>query len=184
MWVWFGLGATGIRVGTANAWGTQSVSGLQPSGTTSVVSTNGATFYITGVQLEVGTVATSFDFRSIGQELYLCQRYYWPFIFGDNLGQTPGPVGFGETTTTFIAPLQYPQTMRATPTISTTNLAADFRARYGGSSIPCSLVPSGVNVNTMACWLLGTVASGITVSNLYTLSGNASNVKLSFSSEL
>ena len=43
---------------------------------TSVVGTNGATFYITGVQLEVGSSATSFDYRPYGTELMLCQRYY------------------------------------------------------------------------------------------------------------
>ena len=46
------------------------------SGTTNLISTNGATFDITGIQLEVGTQATSFDFRDYGSELILCQRYY------------------------------------------------------------------------------------------------------------
>jgi hypothetical protein len=76
MIAWFGLGATGTRVGTAGAWGTQSGAGLQPSGAVSVVGTNGATFYITGVQLEKGSTATSFDYRPYGTELALCQRYY------------------------------------------------------------------------------------------------------------
>lgn len=46
------------------------------TGATNLISTNGATLDITGVQLEVGTVATSFDYRSYGTELALCQRYY------------------------------------------------------------------------------------------------------------
>jgi hypothetical protein len=41
-----------------------------------VVGTNGATFYITGVQLEVGPVATQFEYRQYQTELALCQRYY------------------------------------------------------------------------------------------------------------
>jgi len=45
------------------------------TGATSVVGTNGATFYITGVQLEKGSTATSFDYRPYGTELVLCQRY-------------------------------------------------------------------------------------------------------------
>ena len=76
MRVIFGLGAgSTYGGGTANAW-TGSTFVMAPTGSTSVVGTNGATFYITGVQLEKGSTATSFDYRSYGQELQLCQRYY------------------------------------------------------------------------------------------------------------
>ena len=55
---------------------------LSATGATSVVGTNGATFYITGVQLEKGSTATSFDYRPYGTELALCQRYYEQFVVG------------------------------------------------------------------------------------------------------
>ena len=72
--VCFGLGTGSTRSGTAGAW----ASAWYPSvtGATSVVGTNGATFYITGVQLEKGSTATSFDYRPYGTELQLCQRYF------------------------------------------------------------------------------------------------------------
>jgi len=70
----FSLGCGTTYSGTAGAWTGTNV--WQPTGSTSVVGTSGATFYITGVQLEKGSVATPFEFRSIGQELALCQRYY------------------------------------------------------------------------------------------------------------
>ena len=70
----FGLGAGSTYSGTAGAWGTANV--VTTTGATSVVGTNGATFYITGVQLEKGSTATSFDYRPYGTELNLCQRYY------------------------------------------------------------------------------------------------------------
>jgi len=54
---------------------------------TSVVGTNGATFYITGVQLEKGSTATSFDYRPYGTELALCQRYFCKTF---PLGTAPG----------------------------------------------------------------------------------------------
>jgi len=66
----FGLGSGSTYTGTAGAWGTANAT--QPTGSTSVVGTNGATFYITGVQLEVGSTATSFDYRPYGTELALC----------------------------------------------------------------------------------------------------------------
>jgi hypothetical protein len=74
VYVKFSLGAGSTYSGTAGSWsGTNYYSA---TGATSVVGTNGATFYITGVQLEVGVTATSFDYRPYGQELALCQRYF------------------------------------------------------------------------------------------------------------
>jgi hypothetical protein len=74
MFVWIGLGSGSTYSGTAGSW---SANGYRTAtGAVSVVGTSGATFYITGVQLEVGTQATSFDFRDYGRELSLCQRYY------------------------------------------------------------------------------------------------------------
>ena len=75
MQVRFGLGAGSTYTGTAGAWG--ATNAIQPTGSTSVVGTANATFYITGVQLEKGSTATSFDYRPYGTELALCQRYFW-----------------------------------------------------------------------------------------------------------
>jgi len=61
---------------TLNAWGAFSTSTRTPDSTSTWYTTNDATFEITGVQLEVGSVATDFEHRSIGQELHLCKRYY------------------------------------------------------------------------------------------------------------
>jgi hypothetical protein len=72
LWINLGTGSTGS--GTAGAWA--SATYWAPTGATSVVGTNGATFYITGVQLEKGSTATSFDYRPYGTELQLAQRYY------------------------------------------------------------------------------------------------------------
>ena len=70
----FSLAAGPSVVGTASTWA--SANYVSATGATSVVGTNGATFYITGVQLEKGSTATSFDYRPYGTELALCQRYY------------------------------------------------------------------------------------------------------------
>jgi len=72
--VQFGLGAGSTFSATAGAWNSSTT--FSATGATSVVGTNGATFYITGVQLEKGSTATSFDYRPYGTELQLCQRYY------------------------------------------------------------------------------------------------------------
>jgi len=69
-----GLGVGSSFQGTANTWQTSAGGLFAPTGATSVVGTNGATFYITGVQLEAGSVATPFERRDYGRELIMCQR--------------------------------------------------------------------------------------------------------------
>ena len=70
----FGLGVGSTYSGTAGAWAGTLYQGA--TGATSVVGTSGATFYITGVQLEVGETATPFEHLQYGQQLALCKRYY------------------------------------------------------------------------------------------------------------
>jgi hypothetical protein len=74
--LWFGLGVGSTLSGTAGSWSANTF--LSATGATSVVGTNGATWYLTGVQLEVGTQATTFTTAggSYGAELALCQRYF------------------------------------------------------------------------------------------------------------
>jgi len=68
------LGSGSTYSGTAGSWSGSTYTSA--TGATSVVGTNGATFYITGVQLEAGTTASPFEYRQYGTELALCQRYY------------------------------------------------------------------------------------------------------------
>ena len=74
MTIFFGLGVGSTFSGTAGSWSANNY--VSATGATSVVGTNGATFYITGVQLEVGTNATGYEYRQYTTELQLCQRYY------------------------------------------------------------------------------------------------------------
>ena len=115
----FGLGCGSSVSGTAGSWsGTSNI--FSPTGATSVVGTNGATFYITGVQLEKGSVATPFEFRSIGQELGLAQRYC--YVTNGSVSVT-GPVVVTNTTTSqrFV----FPVPLRASPT-ATINTAGSY----------------------------------------------------------
>jgi hypothetical protein len=70
----WGLGVGSTLSGAAGSWSSNNY--ISATGATNIAATNGATFYITGVQLEVGSIATGYEYRQYGQELALCQRYY------------------------------------------------------------------------------------------------------------
>jgi hypothetical protein len=98
---------------------------------------------IADVQLEVGKVATPFEYRSYGQELALCQRYYYRL--------TPGAVGrlfsngFSETTTVFNSLIFFPVTMRTEPTSLEQSGTASHYEIYNGSNTNLSTVPTFFN---------------------------------------
>jgi hypothetical protein len=114
----FGLGQGSNYSGTANAWVTGNKNNV--TGATSVVGTNGATFYITGVQLEKGSTATSFDYRPYGTELALCQRYYFR---NTPSSYTAFMAGFMDSTTSAFVRCDLPTTMRASPTFTQSGCA-------------------------------------------------------------
>jgi len=103
----FSLGVGSSNQGTAGAWTSSSV--FSPTGCVNLVGTSGATLYITGVQLEVGTQATSFDFRDYGRELILCQRYYQASSYGTTT--YPSSTGYARAYASF------PVIMRTAPTM-------------------------------------------------------------------
>jgi hypothetical protein len=117
---WLTDNSAGIRLfwdlGSGSSWdqapNTWSATNTwKSSSQASWISTNGATFYITGVQLEAGTVATPFERRSYGQELSLCQRYF--YRMAENTHGFTYPAA-----SVTIAELFYKASMRSLPTIS------------------------------------------------------------------
>jgi hypothetical protein len=113
----FSLGTGTTYSGTAGAWAVGNF--VSVTGATSVVGTNGATFYITGVQLEVGSSATGFDYRDFTSELSMCQRYYQQ-IGGNSFNGNPlypiigNGFAFNTSQVDIFVPLR--TTMRTTPT--------------------------------------------------------------------
>lgn len=110
---------------TSGSW--QSGNFVSTSAQTNLVSTNGATFYMTGVQLEKGSVATSFDYRPYGTELQLCQRYCVAF---DNRPIGTSYYKFGVATwtssTSAMVNVTFPVTMRSAPTSLTTSSVSNM----------------------------------------------------------
>ena len=137
--LWFDLGSGSNFDGTANTWTGSTV--VRVSGSANVVGVSSATFYITGVQLEVGSVATPFERRPYGTELALCQRYYFSTFASD--GAVPSsatcPATLSNNLTECIG-ARTPVTMRATPTYTIWNAStgASGTIRISGSNISVS----------------------------------------------
>ena len=175
----FSIGSGSTFSTTAGSW----VAGnfLNATGATSVVGTNGATFYITGVQLEKGSTATSFDYRPYGTELNLCQRYYWKITA---TGYYPC-IGLARGTTITRNMIAFPVPMRIVPTsLSTTGTASNY-SLVGNVVVTCSAVPT-LNDSTTTGGVIGcTVSSGLTDGYPYLLNNNASpDSYLAWSAEL
>ena len=108
----FSLGSGSDFTGTSDQWAAGNL--LAPTGATSVVGTNGATFYITGVQLEKGSTATSFDYREYGEELRRCQRYGESVIAGYTVQAAGAPSAGNQQQISG----SFATTKRSTPTMS------------------------------------------------------------------
>jgi hypothetical protein len=155
----FGLGSGATRSGTAGAWAGTSYTNA--TGATSVVGVSGATLFLTGVQLEVGSTATSFDYRPYGTELALCQRYYYK-------QKSTGSVsffglGYGSSTTLLVGLVPFPSEMRTAPTaLEQSGTATDYRVSSAGTAIVCSAVPTFNSADVWGSTTVFTVASGLT----------------------
>jgi len=132
----FGLGVGSTTSGTAGAWAGANYNSA--TGATSVVGTNGATFYITGVQLEKGSTATSFDYRPYGTELALCQRYCYVLRSGSTLSQ----VGFSsaQSTTSAFLGIYLPVTPRTNPTGITASSATCLNSYAGNTNVTTTAI--------------------------------------------
>ena len=151
----FSLGTGSTYSATAGSW-TSTNFITSATGATSVVGTSGATFYITGVQLEVGSSATGFEYRQYGQELALCQRYY-------AILTTPIQyAGFASGAATVSGMIYFPTTMRAAPTVGGT-VTASNSAASGVRNITSQgagiYTDTGSSNNTSVTLTTGTAAS-------------------------
>ena len=155
--VHWGLGIGSTYSGTANTWAGSLY--FAPTGATSVIGTLNATWQVTGVQLEKGSTATSFDYRPYGTELALCQRYcYVPLT-----NQAYYYLGMGRNTSTTQTQLtiQLPVSMRSVPSlISSANSVMDAITGATGSLSMTSDGSANNNAGVLLNYTSGTVTGG------------------------
>jgi len=180
--VTFGLGVGSTYSGTAGAWSSNLY--FSATGATSVVGTNGATFYITGVQLEIGSTATPFERRLYGQELLNCQRYYYKQI-----GSTGYPffsTGYVNSATRMFGIFNFSQMMRATPTLETTGTVSNYVILSSAASpTVTALSIDGQTTNFSAFLIIDASAGGMTAGQGSIFRGNnTSSAFIAYAAEL
>jgi hypothetical protein len=166
---WLTTNGLGIRVslevgigttysGTAGSWASTLYYGA--TGATSILATNGATLQWTGVQLEVGSSATGFEYVNYQTSLANCQRYYYKIINGS--GNSRVLSGYITTTTQALHVLNMPVSMRTSPSALETNgTAAHYAIANLNTDTTCSAVPSfnDATINTVS--VVGSVTAGL-----------------------
>ena len=177
--VYFGLGVGSTYSGTAGAWASSLY--ISATGATSVIGTLNATWQVTGVQLEKGSTATSFDYRPYGTELQLCQRYcyfvgnltsgYYVYsAFGSAGATTEADFAFG-----------FPVPMRGNPSLSAYS-GSSFRIYDFYSAIAC-YTPTISSSTPYAAFVYFSV-TGASQYRPYALQSSNSVSGLIFSAEL
>jgi hypothetical protein len=162
-----------------NAWGAYSGSTRTPDYTSTWYTTNDATFELTGVQLEVGSVATDFEHRSIGQELALCQRYFYAMLDGNGVLCENASM-YNSASPHFSVP--FPVTMRTAPSLEVSNNSGDFAKFEAGSGSTFNTISRG-SVTTTRIAAMDANASG-TAGNSVLIRGELSTAKVHWSAEL
>ena len=181
MRVFFSLGSGSNYINTANTWLTSYAQ--QASGNVNVINTLNATWQITGVQLEKGSTATSFDYRPYSTELQLAQRYYYRLSIAN---QSMFSNGQCVSTTICFGLVQFPVPMRTAPTaLEQSGTASHYTVYHSGMNTDCSVVPTYTTATTADNALVNfTVASGLTVGRAANQRSNNNAAYLGWSAEL
>ena len=163
----FDLGSGSDFNGTADTW--QSGNYRRTSGCVNLANTSGATFYITGCQLEINDSASDFEFVPYDMELAKCQRYYYQV----------NSYGFINMTTNVYngTIVKFPVSMRATPTCT-------LYSTTTGTSGKIYYQDGATDVNAAASPASGKEATFARVSNVSTNTGSNMFFKITASSEL
>jgi hypothetical protein len=163
----FSLGqGTTFGSSTVGSWHSGNYHGS--SSETKFIANAGATFQITGVQVEVGDTATPFEHKNARQELSDCQRYCWR-LTKENSSESLIAVGFVYSTSSVITHLSYPQVMRAIPSASVSSVSHFQVLASGGGWQTLSSINYGLLKNS------GRIFCGI--SNAYT-TGTGSELRI------
>jgi hypothetical protein len=139
-------------------------------------------FAITGVQLEVGSVATPFEVRPYTTELQLCQRYFYS-VGGESVTETAGGVGIAYITTYAFATVTFPVTMRTEPTLVKVG-NWDWSDWTGSSAAGALIISTDESSSKVGFVASSGTTTGLTQYRPYYLRSNSLASRLQFSADL
>jgi hypothetical protein len=179
----FGLGVGSTFILPSNNTWTGSATYLGATGATSVVGTSGATFYITGVQLEKGSTATSFDYRDYGREMIMCQRYYTQFGL-EQASSSLSQLGVAYQATTAVFPYILPVKMRSQPTVSASTTELIEWQTLNTYTPTTYTLPTAQQATQSPLVGVNISPSSLTAGRVYTLRATSTAGYIAFISEL
>jgi hypothetical protein len=178
--IFWSLGIGPDLQATAGAW--TSGNKRTATGETQVIGTLNATWFITGVQLEVGSVATPFERRPYGTELALCQRYF--YILCNGTAQTI-PTGSYYNSTLIAVAVQLPVEMRTAPSIYQVS-GTDYFIIYANNTSDTFNAFTGLVRASSRCVAIDADGGGVsgTVGHSGPIATNNAAARLGFQAEL
>ena len=184
-YIYWGFGAIdAARTAQGTTWGASNSSGSSKSmvtgASTALATTSGATFYITGVQLEAGSTASPFAHENVGDTLQKCYRYYYRL-----LGSPDGSyfdLATAYAPTAIQGSQRHPVTMRANPAVS---VSGNIRAVDGASTA----FSSGASITNLSktqnlSWYTNGCFTGLTTFRPYFVNGQNSTDYFEVDAEL
>ena len=180
---WWLVAGSAVNTGTLQeTWANTADSGAA-TGQVNFADSDSNDFWLTGVQREIGSVASAFEHRTYGEELVRCQRYFYSHVNGS--AQTGGMASYyGDTK--WRIPISFPTTMRSSPSMTCSNNSGDFVGHHSGGNVSVDTIGDWHNSNSKTT---GTLGSNSIPDNNY--DGQASYIKtenttssISFSAEL
>ena len=150
IYIQFSIGAGSSYLGTAGTWGSSVYLGV--TGQQQIVSNSGATWYITGIQLEAGSTATDFERRPYGTELALCQRYYYRATSNSAVAQGGVAVFIAPNGNEAAGNNSFPVQMRSAPTINFYDNAGTQNSihKFGVSDVGATVGAGWISSNSWA----------------------------------